>query len=447
MNTFHKTIAILAAGFGFCLSAHAQTATIHAIVKDSSIKELRILHQENGRTRLVTSSKISEDGKTDIDFSANEEGLYALAYPENKQLTYYKFYFKPGDQLNIQINKKGYKLTGKNTKENKAMANWYETFQPLDTINVWALRNISPSSFFELVEKTADKTAHYKMPKTGNPKFEAFLPKMQQMDLAHQAIGFLLLPRHKVLQDSDLSPWYFSFSPDELLKHTDLLQVPYCDKLLTELTFLKTRKMGSMTFDERLMQIPNDTLKGHIIIGRLHGIGSYVQFKELANTYMKYLTKAQQQELPAMEAKLADTKPGKAAANFSFQDVEGKPHSLYDFKGKLVLVDLWATWCGPCKAEEPFWVKLNEQFAGKDVVFVGISLDRDKAAWEKYVHTRSPKGLHLHADKDETISKEYSVTGIPRYLLFDKSSNIITVDAPRPSDPGLARILDEWLKK
>lgn len=130
--------------------------------------------------------------------------------------------------------------------------------------------------------------------------------------------------------------------------------------------------------------------------------------------------KEQQERAQAIAVKLADTKEGTQAVAFSYPDISGKKVSLADLKGKLVLIDLWATWCGPCKAEEPYWEKLNEQFKGKDIAFVGISVDQDKKAWDKYVPEKNLKGIQLHAGPGNDLSAAYKVTGIPRYMLIDK---------------------------
>ena len=77
--------------------------------------------------------------------------------------------------------------------------------------------------------------------------------------------------------------------------------------------------------------------------------------------------------------------PGQPAADFAFEDMEGKTVRLSDFRGKYVYVDLWATWCGPCNAEIPHLRKLEERLRGKNIVFVGISSDSDRDAWAKFV--------------------------------------------------------------
>ena len=66
---------------------------------------------------------------------------------------------------------------------------------------------------------------------------------------------------------------------------------------------------------------------------------------------------------------------------------------------KPILIDFWATWCGPCRGELPYMTKLEEQYAGKDIHFVGLSCDSNKSAWEKRIQKGDMKGIQ-HSDTD-----------------------------------------------
>ena len=70
-------------------------------------------------------------------------------------------------------------------------------------------------------------------------------------------------------------------------------------------------------------------------------------------------------------------------------------HSLSDYKGKVVVVDVWATWCGPCVKEMPFFKKLKDEFEGKEVVFMGVSVDENKFKWEAYMKKQGLTGVQL----------------------------------------------------
>ena len=106
-------------------------------------------------------------------------------------------------------------------------------------------------------------------------------------------------------------------------------------------------------------------------------------------------------------------------------------------------LDVWATWCEPCKAEIPHLLKLEETMRNLGVVFLGVSLDAvaDKEKWQECVIDNKLKGIQLFAGDRNQIVKDYSVKSIPRFIVVGKDGNIVAWDAPHPSNPALARLL------
>jgi thiol-disulfide isomerase/thioredoxin len=135
--------------------------------------------------------------------------------------------------------------------------------------------------------------------------------------------------------------------------------------------------------------------------------------------------------------KLKNLTAGNPSPKFAYKNIEGTTVSLDDLKGKLVYVDVWATWCGPCKREIPHLKALEEEFRKQSIAFVSISIDKEKDynKWKEMVNTESLKGIQLFADKDwkSDFVKDYAIDGIPRFILIDQRGNIISSDAPRPS--------------
>ncbi|WP_281765745.1 TlpA family protein disulfide reductase [Neptunitalea lumnitzerae] len=121
----------------------------------------------------------------------------------------------------------------------------------------------------------------------------------------------------------------------------------------------------------------------------------------------------------------------------NYESIDRKEMSLADFKGKYVYIDVWATWCGPCKREIPYLKQVEEQFKDKNIEFVGISVDvkADKNTWRTFVEENELVGTQLFADKDwsSDFMVEYGVQYIPRFILIDTEGNIINAAAPNPS--------------
>lgn len=127
--------------------------------------------------------------------------------------------------------------------------------------------------------------------------------------------------------------------------------------------------------------------------------------------------------------------PGKPAPDADFYDAQGNVSSISSYKGKVVYIDTWATWCGPCKREIPHLHELEESMKAENVVFLSVSTDKDINAWKNFLQTQHMTGNQLHQsdDPETSMSKMYNVDSIPRFILVDEEGKIVSANAPRPS--------------
>lgn len=134
--------------------------------------------------------------------------------------------------------------------------------------------------------------------------------------------------------------------------------------------------------------------------------------------------------------------PGKRSPDFSAPDIDGKKHSLRDFRGNYVYIDMWATWCRPCRGELPYLKALEEKFAGRNIVFLGLSIDDDKAAWEQMVRSGELSGVQLYLGTGSSFQSLYGIDGIPRFILLDMEGKVINANMTRPSQKETEEFLN-----
>ena len=141
---------------------------------------------------------------------------------------------------------------------------------------------------------------------------------------------------------------------------------------------------------------------------------------------------------------------GTLAPSFDYENHKGGKTKLEDLRGKYVYIDVWATWCGPCRAEIPHLKKVEEKYHGKNIEFVSISVDVDKdhEKWQKFVVDKQLGGIQLFADKNwnSDFIKAFGINAIPRFLLIDPTGKVVKADAPRPSSNTLVELLDTLVK-
>lgn len=146
---------------------------------------------------------------------------------------------------------------------------------------------------------------------------------------------------------------------------------------------------------------------------------------------------------------LSNLTPGKASPTFNYENYKGGETSLEDLKGKVVYVDVWATWCGPCLREIPSLKTLEKDYHNKNIAFVSLSIDekKDYKKWRTMIAEKELGGIQLMADNDwkSSFVTAYGIRGIPRFIIIDTEGNIINSDAPRPSNPEIRTTFDEIL--
>ena len=148
-------------------------------------------------------------------------------------------------------------------------------------------------------------------------------------------------------------------------------------------------------------------------------------------------------------------KPTNTKANILPPLLKDESDKIYEkligkYKGKVVYIDFWATWCGPCKQEIPYSKILSAHFSGQDVVFLNLCCRSDKNNWEVAIKSEQMTGEHylLSTDENNILSKLFNVNSVPTYALIDKEGNIINKNAPRPSEgPMTIAAIDKLLKK
>ena len=148
--------------------------------------------------------------------------------------------------------------------------------------------------------------------------------------------------------------------------------------------------------------------------------------------------------LGAGAARAGTIPPGSTAPDWKLPDLQDKPVHLSDFKGKVIILDFWATWCPPCVAEVPKFVALQKKFQDKDVVFIGVATDDLKpavAAFIKRVGINYPIVLG-----DEDVLGRYSDDpALPLTLVINRQGKIATSFVGTAPPEGLEKIIDRLL--
>jgi thiol-disulfide isomerase/thioredoxin len=194
--------------------------------------------------------------------------------------------------------------------------------------------------------------------------------------------------------------------------------------------------------------LKNDSVRNYYLTSYSKGIISYKPLSELTEELKFYRENCSDKKLLAgfeeeYQSRLLLQK-GQPAIEFTGETATGEKVKLSDFKGKYVYVDVWATWCGPCKYEIPYLKKLEEDYHARNIVFLSYSIDDDRKAWEKFVPEKELKGVQIIGEKawESKLCKDYKINGVPTFMLFDIEGKIFSCEMTRPSDEKTRKTFD-----
>ena len=440
---------------------------------------------EYGKRVELGEYKLKEDKKYGFTIAVEKEGFYVLHSDYNQIPVYVK-----GNQVfNVDITANKYIQQNIPDKENEVLYRWMKLTDTLAYYRLFASQSAPTyKEFFPFYEEFIPKMkAFHKNVKTGNAKFNKLMHAYIDLDIEEQATNFIYTPRAEHPTTEQMPSFYLDFMKGKNLKTTTLLDLPKGIRALSNHDMYygshilkislegppapSTREEYEAQTDadredyknrytafmkkiraNRGSSIENDTLKAFYVLGLLP------RFKALNKeyiTFMKSFRKAIELseyvkgKVEEYETEIRSTGAGSPGAEFTYKDINDKEVSFSDLQGKYVYIDCWAMWCAPCKQEIPYLKKLEEEFRGKDIHFVSISMDKPKELekWKKYIKDNELTGIQLFADNafKSKIAKDYKINSIPRFLLFDKEGLIIDADAKRPSDPELKQILNDLL--
>ncbi len=403
--------------------------------------------------------KVNEDGTFKDTLRLKNDGIYTYRIsPE--QTT---FYLKSGDNISLTIDTKQFDETiqykGIGAERNNYKAKIFllnETIEESFKLIPEEFFKLIPEEFLnkinahkneisELLKEVKETDSTFLEMATKENHYE-YLSALQRYPFNHQEINKLdsipSLPKDFFKELNEIS----------LDNEIDFLKFDSYRNIVISNIYTETTKAvdqdTTKTFHQEFLNNVKE-LKSPEIRNELIGILS-LQFnantphiEEIYKDMMALSTDEKfKTEMTSSFEKMMKLGKGKPSPLFeNYENIKGGTTSLSDFKGKYVYIDVWATWCQPCLREIPALKEIEKEYHGKNIEFVSISVDRNKAhdTWKKMIAQKKLSGVQLFADKSfrSEFVFEYAINAIPRFILIDPNGNIISSDAPRPSSSNL----------
>ncbi len=407
---------------------------------------------------LVNYEKITLDQDKNYILTVPETSYYNVAVSKkNPDRLSSRFldnycYLKKGEKLVVNIAKGEFIISCSNPKINNYMKQWCLAHSAID--NETRKFHTSLASRANKLKAYSNESIKLLDELTGvNTEFLELQKQLINYDISIFASRIIRAPRMVEAQNEKTPEGLLAFTITDQINSNTLLKLPvggmYLSMLGSHLAATSKNKSSDGIIDFQLQHINIDEVKAVFL---LKGILSSKRF-DVATQYKKEkllpLLKENRHKVKLNNymRRYAKLVKGKAAFGFKFPNIKDEIVSLADFKGKVVLIDCWASWCGPCIAEMPALHKLEKEYADKNIEFVKISFDKKKQVWLDYMAKKKMGGICLFAEKGfkSSIANSYKISGIPRFILIDQKGNLVDAYAPRPSDPKLKAMIDKLL--
>ncbi len=402
------------------------------------------------------------NGQFTLNLLLDEPKIYNIRYGRRTG----QLFINPGDSVKFSTTAREFSqvmnYSGDRSIENNYLTEKFNNDRTVKSLKVKTYK-LEEQEFINAVE--AEKLANQQKFEdfTKGKDIDPFFKFLMESEIYYEwANDRLIYPRYHQFytkdQSFEVSPVYYDFQRGIDLNDPAKLYSPnfvsfisnYIDtkvaKLLEQEPDIQNRDAGvanskfdiiQKSFSQKEIQefLMYNTLKMHIKYEGANGTAALLETFDKVNNNLNF-----KRDIQKDYSVWKDLEAGKVAPTFAYQDIDGNMHDIADYKGKFIYVDIWATWCGPCKKELPYLEALQEEYKDNDkILFTSISIDKDRSAWERMVKDKDMKGLQLFAENEwrASIVRDYKIAGIPRFLLIDDEGKIISAHAPRPSSPKI----------
>lgn len=430
----------------------AQNTIIKGTFKKAGIQnimanEIYVGKAENGNFKQVLANILKPEDYAFQFGVDNTTGIFDQIVFIGAQGELYPLYVGKNENIEINVERGKGVLSGKIGKENEVLAKWITIMTPLRQLVYTTEGRGKPAEQFHqaITKATAEADALLKNVNTGNRQFDKdvkqVLRYMTMLDVLHMFDQGISFNTHE-----DYPQYIQNLFSSDVFKDMSVMEYsPLAFDLLMLYGFGKhiiyDHKMGSSAeFVTEDISCPE--LRSTFIINAIEH-GMIWDLKTFDEQHGAEVLPAQREKYELLKRRTLVNNEGEDWIDFTYPDAKGKMHSLSDYKGKVVVVDVWATWCAPCKAEIPHLETLEKEMKGKDVVFISVSIDTDQAKWEQFVKEKGLGGVQLISYNKGVIVDDYMLDGVPRFMVFSKQGKTVSTNAPRPSTPELKAMIEK----
>lgn len=464
---FLAAVALMACG-----GPEAETTRISGLVDNPTDVDVEVFFYKEYLTNSMETVRLDLDA--DNAFSGelvlDEPRFVYLRMPRRTVL----LYLQPGADVHVRFDASDPEVlpvvTGEKSLESRFMVAYNKEIERNYGRNIIleGMAGTQPEDFVSQMDDVYGKKLAFLESFEGRNELDAGFASLIKANFLYEKYGLLMeYPRYYAyfnqLEDGpELPEGYYAFLEEEGLFHDGLMASrPYLSFLGSYNNHFMELEKAMENEDRSFFQAQfdygkklfsgrsRDHMLGQAVISALN-FAPFEEAQELADGFFEIASDPLYRDLVTREYDtVLKTAPGNPAPDFTLTDINGEEVSLSDFRGKVVYLDFWASWCGPCMREVPYAKELKKRMEGQDdLVFLYISIDTDEEAWRRTVANQEIRGVHLNVPGGRAeVPSLYNVKGVPTFFIIGRDGNIFDNRPPRPSNPLVDERLTEALEQ
>jgi len=428
---------------------------------DSVMFELR----QSYESTVLSKGKLDQDGRFSLEFTIDKPSI--ITFNDMNEVS--SFFVKPGSVMNLSVNTEMFDETmsfeGDLAKENNFFMKsflMFRDFQSEEFVDFYSIsQTMDPEEYNEFVENEMDKRISFfneedkvttfdkdfseyfsnqlalSIPSTKLYVFYGYRPG----DTAQSVVNTKLAIANEIIEAKNMVLEQYPEAGQMIVKNA----IPTALRYIVRNENIEKEQFDSVYYHRLSEILSEDELNQNIYSAMKSSLESYNPdvYNSKKDIIEKYLTNnTLRKELDSLNIELNNKlasgyAKGLNKINFGIEGMEDKTFLdlLAPYKGKVIYLDIWASWCGPCKAELPYSHELKEKMKGEEVAFIYLSTDRNQQAWENMLIMMELEGEHYRANKNinDYLRSEFDLQFIPHYIIFDQEGKLVKNNASRPS--------------
>jgi len=457
-------IIVLLAAMLACGGPPEKAAEISGVIENLTDNELKVFYYKD--LMVFAEEAVTVQAGRDGRFRASlplSEGQ--LVYVSNAQISI-GLYVHPGSKIHIEMDALNSAarpvISGEGSHESTFLIDYFFDIEAdlgyRQLIN--SMVTLEPAAFVQFADSVSGKKLDYLMTHPTYKKLDKDFTEIIKTDILYDTYRLKLeYPTYyeiyfQGVHKPEIPDNYHDFA-DEAVSLTEgglpgnFRSSGYVNFLSAYMNYRMEDYLEDVfdehSFFDRYFMVAGKYLSGSnrdyiMAQGMIHILNTF-DFESASARYQDYLQSTGTgafRSLVADEFRLIQTlAPGNPAPDFTGRDINGEMVSLSDYRGQVVYLDFWASWCGPCVRELPHAKELKRKMANqRDLVFMYVSIDTDEESWRNTVRLHGIEGVHMNFPGTGTgAPARFNIKAVPSFFIIGRDGRIFDNKAPRPSDP------------